>query len=121
DRSQQAENCIHDFECQGVSRNTKRNWELRWLHLAVRRRKAENQPLEIIAAVACANARVRCDEQGFEETRLPLRRLHDLLCLHASHRHGQRSLRRLHPPRRGVAIAATPISGTNSTALSASC
>ncbi len=43
--------------------------------------------------------------------------LHDLLRLHASHRHGQRSLRRLHPPRKGVAVATTPTSATENLAL----
>ena len=92
-------------------------WQLRPLHLAVCRRKGKNQPLEIVAALAGANARIGCHEQGFEETRLPLRGLDDLLRLHASHRHGQRSLRRLHPPRKGVAVATTPTSATENLAL----
>ena len=36
------------------------------------------------------NAGVRRHEQGPQEARLPLRRLHHLLRLHAGHRHGQR-------------------------------
>ena len=56
----------------------------------LRRRRAAPQPLAVDARGAGPDAGVRRDEQGAPAPRLPIRRLDDLLRVHAGRRHGQR-------------------------------
>src|SRR5690606_15145887 len=49
---------------------------------------------------------IRCHEQGAAAARVPLRRQHDLLRVHAGGRHGQRPRHRLLPLRAGRPRAA---------------
>ena len=66
----------------------------------IRRRPAAGQPLARPARDPGLDRAERRDEQGAQAPRLPLRRQHDLLRLHAGGRHGRR------PPARMLAARA---------------
>ena len=86
----------------------KRTRQLRSLHLVVQQRTAGAQPLESSRRCSRRDRRVARDEQGVAQARFPLRRSDDLLRLHASRRHGERSPRHLlSPSRAGEALSAT--------------
>jgi DNA-3-methyladenine glycosylase I len=61
-RPQQTQNSLDHREREGVSRSAKRIWQLRPLHLAIRRRQAATQPAEVTQTNSRAIARLRCDE-----------------------------------------------------------
>src|SRR5262245_9117276 len=75
-------------------------WQLRRLPLAIRGWDSNTKPVESLRQRSCANSRVRCNEQGFAEAWVPLRRIDDLLCVHAGGRNGQRPHAELFPTQR---------------------
>ena len=70
---------------------------VRQLHLAIRERQTKTKRLEDPPEVAGPHRRIRRPQQRPAKTRLPLRRLHNLLRPDASHRLGQRPRGRLLP------------------------
>jgi 3-methyladenine DNA glycosylase Tag len=68
--------------------------------LAVRGRHAGRQPLAVAGGSPGAHGRVGRDEQGLAEGRLQVRRIDDLLRLHAGSRDGERPPDDVLPPRR---------------------
>ena len=90
DRPQPAQGGVDDLEREGRAGGAGRVRQPRRLPLAVRRRRAAPQPLAVDARGAGPDGGVGRDEQGAPAPRLPLRRLDDLLRVHAGRRHGQR-------------------------------
>ena len=74
---------------QAVLARPRRVRLLRRLHLALRRRRAEEERLPLDPGPPRQDGGIRRHEQGPRQARLPLRRQHHLLRLHASHRPGQ--------------------------------
>ena len=86
-----------------LSRHARGGRGFRRLAVVVRRRRADRQPLDATSSRFRPRRRGAGDGQGAEGPRLQVLRAGDLLRLHAGDRHGQRSPRRLLPPRRGRA------------------
>ncbi len=88
-RPQPPEDRLGNSEREIVSRRSTRIWHVRQIHLAIRRRPPKSEQVALDARRPRQNPRVRCNEQGPPPPRLPLRRQHHLLRLHAGRRHGE--------------------------------
>ncbi len=94
-------------ERAGVSGCEERVRQLRRLHLAVRRRPAQSEPAALDEAGPGAHGRVGRHEPRPQVSRLHLRRLDDLLRVHAGVRPRQRPRRRMRPRAKDETVMGT--------------
>jgi len=91
DCAQPPEDRIGGQEREGILAGPGRVWQLRCLHLAVCWRQASAQLLSPAERCSRQDPRIGRNEQGSEEARVHVRRLDDLLRLHAGGGNGERS------------------------------
>jgi len=73
----------HCFQRARISRPAARARQLRSLRMELRRWRAKGESLEADRLSPAAHQGIRCAIEGARPARLPLRRLDDLLCVHA--------------------------------------